>query len=408
MRIALVIYNYSDSKGGVERYVADLTKHLLADGHEVHIFCHRLLDKPPEGQPAPVFHIIDADSVYPPLRYSHFARNVARELAGQKYDIIQGFGRTYSQDIYRVGSGCHWEYLKHRHPSMSHIFGQALQWLNPRNRIVMHLEKRSFAPGAYKKVICISKMVKREIQHYYNVADEAIEVIYNGVDLDRFNPDNRGKYRLSVRERFNLKEEDIVILFTGSGFERKGLRYAIETFSLLTKNLPLKLLVVGNGNIAKYTGFARRLGVAEQVVFAGPQDRIEQYYAASDIFLFPTLYEPFGTVCLEAMASGLPVVTSRSCGASEIMTDSLDSFVVDDPRDVRALAQKVGFLLTPSFKTIAALPSEVPTGTKDGWDRTLCENIGKLARLTASRYSFDENYKQVLQVYKEICPTLSA
>lgn len=405
MKIALVIYNYSDSKGGVERYVADLTKHLLADGHEVHIYCHQLLDRPPV-QVAPVFHIIPSAPFYPPLKYSYFARNAARALADQKYDVVQGFGRTYSQDIYRVGSGCHWEYLKHRYPSMNNIFGWALQWLNPRNRIIMRMEKRSFGPTAYKKVICISKMVKREIQHYYQVPDEAIEVIYNGIDPERFTPENRARYRTVVREKLNLNENDIVFLFVGSGFERKGLDYAMESIALLPKNSITKLLVVGKGNISKYTAFARRLGIADRVLFAGPQKQIEQYYAAGDIFLFPSLYDPFGTVCLEAMASGMPVIASRCCGAAEIMTDSLDSFVVDDPRDAGALAQKIGFLLTPSFGQPSGSPAKALATV--GWDRTLAENIGKLARLTASKYSFEENYRQVLQVYKEICPTLSA
>jgi UDP-glucose:(heptosyl)LPS alpha-1,3-glucosyltransferase len=380
MRIALVIFNFSESRGGVERYVYDLSRCLIRDNHEVHIFCHNADISGVDEVTKLRFHIVPVSifGFYTPFKVLAFAANAAKMLKEERFDIIQGFGRTYYQDIYRVGGGCHWEYLKHTHPSMSNPLGRLVHRYNPRNWAIMHLEKRSFAAGAYKKIICISKQVKAEIQQYYNVPDKDIAIIYNGIDTNRFHSANRVTYREDVRTKYGLKLDDVIVLYVGSGFERKGLRYAIEAISKV--NAKPKLLVVGRGTIARHTALAQKLGIADRIIFAGPQGNIEKFYAAADIFLFPTLYEPFGTVCLEAMASGLPVVTSRRAGASEIMQNGTDAFAVDDPADTTAIAQKLAYLMDPLWR----------------------ENMGKAAQLTASRYSFKENYKQVLRLYEEV------
>ena len=379
MKIAFVIYNWSESKGGVERYGYDLARYLTKEGNEIHVFCS---NKDSTSSPNTIFHIVPSNGIFSYLKYLAFANNSARMLKDDKFDIIHGFGRTYAQDIYRVGSGCHWEYLRNRHPSMSSIFVRIIQYLNPRNQVIMHLEKKSFDKGAYKKVVCISNRVKQEVQEHYHIPDQDIKVIYNGIDLARFNPANRGKYRSEIRTKLGLSDNEIVILFVGSGFERKGLQYAIESLALVPadKRSNLKLLVVGNGNIGKYQSLAKRHDIGNQVLFTGAQTQIERYYAAGDIFLFPTLYEPFGTVCLEAMASGLPVITTRIAGASEVIANSIDSFVINAPSDTKAIAEKIVCLLDPVWRG----------------------NMSQAAALTASKYSFEDNFRQVKEVYKEV------
>ncbi|MDI6732381.1 MAG: glycosyltransferase family 4 protein [Planctomycetota bacterium] len=397
MKIAFVIYNFSESKGGVERYAYYLAQYLIKEGDEVHIFCHRLLDENVPVQNGLFFHPVKASGIFSYLKYLSFANNSARLLkqggGWGRFDIIHGFGRTYLQDVYRVGSGCHWEYLKHRHlfrqtPKAFGIgrainfLGKLIQYLNPRNQVIMHLERKSFSTGAYRKIICISEKVKEEIQRYYNISDENIRVIYNGVDPERFNIANRAKYRSDIRKQYGLTDNAVVLLFVGSGFERKGLRYAIESLSLIpeSKRSSLKLLVVGRGNIPKYQKLCRKYGIENQVIFAGAQSAIEQYYSASDIFLFPTLYEPFGTACLEAMASGLPVITTEIAGVSEIISNAIDSFVVVNPSDTQTISEKTIFLL----------------------DKTWRENMGRAAYLCASKYSLQDNFRSVKEVYIEL------
>ncbi|MFH1230959.1 MAG: glycosyltransferase family 4 protein, partial [Planctomycetota bacterium] len=208
------------------------------------------------------------------------------------------------------------------------------------------------------------------------------KVIYNGVDLEKFNINNRGKYRSETRAKLGLNDNDIVFLFVGSGFERKGLQYAIESLSVVPsdKRTNLRLLVVGKGNITKYQSLAKKYGIGNQVLFVGSQPDIERYYSAGDVFLFPTLYEPFGNVCLEAMASGLPVITTQRAGASEIISNSIDSFVIPEPSDTKTIAEKIVFLLDPVWRG----------------------NMSQAAHLCASKYSIENNFKAVKEIYDEI------
>jgi UDP-glucose:(heptosyl)LPS alpha-1,3-glucosyltransferase len=377
MKIALVIYHYSDSKGGVERYVSDLSKSLIRLGHEVHVFCHAI------DVPVPkeiIFHQVPVSGkFYSPLKLTSFAENSARLLKEEKFDVVQGFGRTYCQDILRFGSGVHWEYLKQRHPSMANPIGRFLQLINPHNRAIMRLEKKSLTAGNYKKVICISNLVKREIMKYYRVPEYDIRVIYNGIDPERFTPDNRAKYRDSIRKELNINDKDIMALFVGSGFERKGLQYAIEGIARVDKEIPIKLVVIGNGATGKYKFLADIKGIGDKIIFAGTKSNIEQYYAASDIFIFPSLYDAFGTAVLEAMASGLPSLVSNKSGASEVITHGTDSFVIS-PNNTEEIA-----------KHLADLSNTVRR-----------ENIGKAARQTALKYAFINNLNSTLYVYKEV------
>ena len=383
MKIAFVIYNYSEAKGGVEHYAADLARVLVDRGDEVHVFCHNLLNG--AGSDRLFFHLVPANSFYRPYKLIHFARNASEMLKQEKFDLIQGFGRTYSQAIYRVGSGCHWSYLEQTHPSMKNWLGRTAQRLNPRNRAVIALERKSFQPGNYRKIICISRVVKKDIQGHYDIPDEAIEVIHNTFDGNKFHPDNKEHYRARIREELNSPDDELVLLFVGSGFERKGLKYALDSLACLPKDLKVKLWVIGRGRINKYKHLAARQNVGGKVLFLGQCGQIERYYAAADIFLFPTLFEPFGTVCLEALGTGLPVIISRAAGASEILNHAVDSFVLEDPRDIQEMARRITGLADPTWRT----------------------NLGKVARATALKYSFEQHWPKVFKIYDEVLKTKS-
>lgn len=376
MKIALVIHNYSETKGGVERYTANLARGLVQAGHEVHVFCHNLETTDEQIR----FHMVPTIGFYTPFRVLSFAANSARMLQEEEFDIIHGLGRTYYQDIYRCGSGCHWKYLERTHDSMKTLWGRIIQAINPRNRAIINLEKRTFSPGAYKKIICISRCVKDEIQKYYHVPDQDIEIIYNVVDSDTFTPENKVQYRKPLRKELSIDENDLVVLWVGTGFRRKGLKYAIEAIGLLPQHMPIKFLIIGRDNTRPYRHQARKLHIQNRIMFLGARDNVERYYAASDIFLLPTLHEPFGTVCLEAAATGLPVIVSQGAGAAEVFTNAVDAFILDNPRDASLIAQKISFLADPVWR----------------------ENMGKATRATAVKYSFKHNLEQVLKLYQEV------
>jgi len=159
-----------------------------------------------------------------------------------------------------------------------------------------------------------------------------VSVIYNGVDQERFQPANRERYGAGMRAALGIQQSAWVVLFVGSGFERKGLGPLVEGFAL-TKTRESRLVVVGKGEQAPYRALAARLGVAERIVWAGAQPTVEQYYAAADAVALPALYEPFGNVHLEALASGLPVLASARAGGSEVVSHGRNGWIVQTPED---------------------------------------------------------------------------
>jgi UDP-glucose:(heptosyl)LPS alpha-1,3-glucosyltransferase len=378
MKVALVNYTWSPTAGGVERVVSNLARGLAARGHEVHVVCARGRQG---SAPAGVTILrVPVTTWYSPLRYASFARNSAALLEQEPFDIVHGFGRTWRQDICRVGGGSHWEYLRHTDPKMRFALGRLLRRLNPRDRIILDLERRCFAPGAYRKVVCVSHRIRDEIRRLFGVPETALAVIHNGVNLEQFSTRGREEARHRTRERFGLRPDDRVALFAGSGFERKGLRYAIEAMALVPEPERFRLLVIGRGNAAPYRRLARRLRLRETVMFLGERSTMQDYYAAADVLVLPTLYDPFPNVCLEAMASGIPVITTRVTGVAEIVEPGADSFVVEDGTRVMDLAGCLRQLADPARRV----------------------SMGRAARACAERHSLEDHIERTLAVYAEV------
>ena len=201
------------------------------------------------------------------------------------------------------------------------------------HRIVLALERRVFARTP--QIVAIARVGRREIEALYGVSPGRLAVVYNGVDLARFHPANRSRYRAGARTEAGLPSGAFTALFVGSGFARKGLATAIEAFAAF-RDGESRLVVVGKGDRRPYQALAARSGVGERVVWLGARSDLERWYAAADIVVLPSRYEPFGNVHLEALAAGLPVVASARAGGAEIIADGINGSVVD-PVDSRAV-----------------------------------------------------------------------
>jgi UDP-glucose:(heptosyl)LPS alpha-1,3-glucosyltransferase len=197
-----------------------------------------------------------------------------------------------------------------------------------KHREILALEKKLFTPEATRLVIANSNFVRDEIIGYFNYPAEQIHVVYNGLPLEkfRFDPATRAK----ARNELGIADGQFVALLTGSDWERKGLRFAIEGVERATKSKPL-LLVAGRGN-------PRRMKQSERVKFLGPINNIERVLAAADVFVLPTIYDPFSNACLEALAMGLPVITTNANGFSEIIEPGVEGEVIASPHDTEAIS----------------------------------------------------------------------
>lgn len=337
MKIAIIRKRYV-AHGGAERFTREFIHRLAERGHQVHLLAADWIG---ERDPKVTFHpvpMIRLGSFFGALTFAVGAYRVCRR---NRFDLVQSHERTLYQDLYRAGDGCHREWLLRRKGGASPLKRLSIA-VNPFHRLMLWIEKRLMQRSA--KIVAISSSVRDEIIRHYQVPSEKISVIYNPVDLTRFHPGHRKGIGRQLRAEEEIKDQEKVVLFVGSGFERKGLRPLIEAIGLLG-SLPVKLWVVGKGDITRYRRQARDLGIESRVRFFGPVPDTERYYAAADLFVFPTLYEPFGQVHLEALASALPVITHRHCGGAELIRSGINGDLLDSPTDSKEMAEKIQRLI---------------------------------------------------------------
>jgi UDP-glucose:(heptosyl)LPS alpha-1,3-glucosyltransferase len=307
--------------GGIERATAGLLGGLVEHGDAVHLLSPG--DDP--RLPGVIHHRLRAPPSPPPLRPLALAAAVSLARRRGTWDVVQSHERTLGQDVYRAGEGCHRAWLAAR----------GRRGRGAYNAIVLALERRLFATTP--RIVAIARAGKAEIERLYGVPPARVHVVYNGVDLARFEPELVGRDRARARSEAGIPADAATLLFVGSGFERKGLATAIDALARLPDDT--RLVVIGKGDTAAYRGQAERLALARRVVWLGPRPDVERWYGAADVVVLPAIYEPFGNVHLEALASGVPIVTTSRAGGAEVVDDRCGAVV--PPRDAAAVAAAV-------------------------------------------------------------------
>jgi UDP-glucose:(heptosyl)LPS alpha-1,3-glucosyltransferase len=182
-------------------------------------------------------------------------------------------------------------------------------------------------------------MVRDEIAARFGTAAEKLVLIRNAVDTAAFHPGLRAEMRDAVRQQLGIPREAQVVLHVGSGFERKGVRAMLESVAQARRK-PWAVVVGRDKRAAAYAALARGLGLGERVRFVGSVSDVRPYYAAADVFLLATLYDPQPNAALEAMACGLAVITTRKCGVAELVDEGASGFV-RDALDVPGMAAAI-------------------------------------------------------------------
>jgi UDP-glucose:(heptosyl)LPS alpha-1,3-glucosyltransferase len=244
------------------------------------------------------------------------------------------------------------------------------------NRLVVHIENLQIRGNKSGKIIVVSERTKREFMDLYNIPEEKAVVIHNGVDAIRFNPQRRLNEGKKLRGELKIPSEAPVILFVGTGFRRKGLQRLL--FLWEQNEMPgLYLLVVGND--ARLSKYRKRWSMKNEVIFAGPQSNVEDYYACADLLVLPAIHEGFGNVVLEAMASGLPVVAAEGIGAMDVFNGALRDGIVSNADD----------------------PAELKSTILEMLDRSRWSTLTREARKTAETYSWDKYLDRIEQTLRD-------
>lgn len=381
MRIALVIGRYDAKGGGAERWTDQHTRQLLAHGHEVHLFARSFREAPPGAS----CHAVDVGRRGLVPQRLRFAERCEAALRRASFDVIHDMGDGWYADIFMPHHGTRaaaFEQNTRQLPAF--LRGPrrcALRWL-PRYRSFRQLEQRQYAPQAGRWFVALSAMVRDHMLHHHHVPPEQIKVIYNGVDLNRFRPCTNPAARDQLRARLGFGTET-VFLFIAHNFQLKGLGPLLRALaSLVRARRPVGLVVVGAGELLKYSRLAHRLGCAEAVRFVGSQPDAVPYYHAADVYAQPTFYDPCSLVVLEAMATGLPVITSRNNGVSELMENGREGFVLREPDELAELADAMTTLTDPGLRMNFAR-----TAYHRGKQHSQTRNYNELLRLYDARVS---------------------
>jgi UDP-glucose:(heptosyl)LPS alpha-1,3-glucosyltransferase len=342
VRVAIVRARYSGS-GGAERFVQRALDALGREGLQLSIVARRWQAR----QQAADLQWVKLDPFYIGSRWrdASFAAAVRAHLNGHQYDLVQSHERIDGVQLYRAGDGVHAAFLDRRAAFQSswQRLGVAL---NSHHRWVLNQERAMFRNPQLKAVICNSRMVHNEIQKYFGVPDNKLHLIRNGLDLNHFKPPDE-QLRQKARSEFGLGSNTKVMCFVGSGFERKGLRQAIRACAALNQGgLESMLLVAGQDKArAAYEHIAHALGISDRVRFLGAVEDVRTVLWSSDLMVLPAIYDPFPNAALEALACGVPLVTSDGCGVGELLADNPDAGQVVSAADQSGIDSACGDML---------------------------------------------------------------
>lgn len=335
MKIALVHMRHAGT-GGTERYLNQIALHLAARGDDVSIVCRTHEDPP---HPAVHFVRLHPLAVGAAWRMRSFARAVADHVRTAHYDVVYGLGKTWSQDVIRLGGGCHATYLELAHEATLSQGRSHFATASHKHRLALAIEERALRWPGLRRVVVNSGMVRDDVVRRYGTPHDKIQLIYNGVDVARFHPRRREVEGAALRGELGIAREDCAILFLGSGYGRKGLDLVLAALPDLVRARPrTRLIVVGYDSAQE--GFEReaaRLRLSDRVSFLGGRRDVEAVYAASDLYVLPTHYDPFANTTLEALATGLPVITTTQNGASELIEEGLTGTVLAGAGDRESL-----------------------------------------------------------------------
>jgi len=377
MKIGIQIERFIPTAGGAEAYTCNLARLLLAHGHEVHVFA-RFRGEVPEGID---LHEVSVSGWLHQQKDLSFGRHADRLALAMDLDVLLGTGKTFAMDVLLPHGGTVRRSQEQNIALLRCLLHRRLKAffnrISPKHRIARRRETCQYTRNPLPHFVAISKMVAEDMKRFYQIPDARLHIIYHGVDTERFHPARLAPMRHQVRDRYGIDHSRMVFAFAGHNFKLKGVRQLLEAAALLRRSgRQFVILIAGKGNPRPYQKLAAHLACADNVIFTGAMQRIEELYGAADVYVHPAWYDPFSLVVLEALASGLPVVTTRFTGAGELITNGREGFIVDTPEAVSHLAETMALFFD------AGRLAEMKSG----------------ARLLGEQYGCERNLSELMKV----------
>jgi UDP-glucose:(heptosyl)LPS alpha-1,3-glucosyltransferase len=383
MKIAMALENFSRYGGGAESYAVGLAQTLVSEGWEVHLCGHSWDGQPLEA----IFHHIPRLPrwIPPSIRILAFAIHHRRMIASEKFDIVLGFGNTVVMNVYQSHGGVHFTSNIRKLQAIRNPFARWLKFAallaTPKYHARAWIESAPFRMNKRPVIIAISDMVRNDMAEYFRLNKDEIRLVYNGIDPSRFRSATNDR-RDELRKSLGFDNE-VLFLFMSYDFRKKGLSYLVEAAGRLRDRVGagrFGVVAVGNQPSPPLQRLVHKLKLNEIVVFPGATREPEAYYRACDVFVLPTFYDACSLVVFEAMAAGLPAITTESNGAAGIIHEGVDGAVLHNARNIDEMADAMGRLLQPE----------------------LLKSASEAARQTASNYTAQANHRQMLTILNEV------
>ncbi len=382
-KIALALENFSRHAGGAESYAVSLAGFLVQSGWEVHFFGESW-DGEPEGA---IFHKITIPKYLPAwLKLVLFAVYHKRAVKKQRYDVILGFGNTVYMNVYQSHGGVHWlsarRMVYSERSEIKRAIKRLIILLSLKQWARAWIESAPFRMYPRPSIVAISQMIKKDMLSFFNVNDADIKVVYNGVDTFRYNQNLRHGHKGALRRQLGISDDDVVFLFVSYDLKKKGIEALAEAASQLQQmgNTGFKVMVVGGMPYKALLRHLKALDIQDKMLFTGPVRSIEAYYANSDVFVLPTYYDACSLVVIEAMASGLPSITTTANGAAGIINDGKDGCIISHPPRAQDLANKMQLFLNDEKR----------------------QQMSREALCTGRQYSAEKNHQAMIRIFYEV------
>ena len=388
MDIALCYESVLPNRGGAETYIGDLSRRLAKDGHTVHLYACRWDAEalPPEM----IYHPLEVPGGPRFLRPWRFAKAVEQALAGNRHDVSVGFDKTWGQDVLYPQGGLHAASVAHNRRKSPNALLRGLaavvKNLDLASWSFSKLERKQYLGASASTVIVNSRMVERHFKEFYGIGPERLRVVHSAIDPLRFIAEDRGERREAQRKAWGVDNSIPVGLFVAMNYRLKGLAPLIRSAVDVPKDRPWKIAVVGHPKFVKYQRLAERLGIADRFLFLGFRAAPKDAYFAADFLVHPTFYDPCSLVALEALACGLPVITTQYNGASELLQPPKNGIVVHNPHDAAELGGAIAKMLDAEYR----------------------KSSSAAALEAANAWTFEMHYRALVEVFAEVAAKKSS
>ncbi len=381
MRIALVSEWLDGWRGGAETSTLQFLHHLLRNGVEVHVFTRS------RPSPTPTLHVhtVSGAAMSRTRQSVTFARRVERLLRAERFDIVHAITPCRGADLYQPRGGTVAESVARnlalRKAGPARWLKRYANYLNVKQRYGLGVERRLFADPKGPTIVAISRYVVDQLRRHYGLPDSRMQLVYNAVNPDAATPEQRADDRARIRREYGVEEGDCLVVQVAHNFRLKGVHHWLEALGrLVGGGGRYRSLVIGKGESDQWHRLAVRWGVEQHLTFTGPTDRVAAFLHAADVLVHPTYYDPCSRVVLEGMCTGLPCVTTRWDGASEVIQNGSNGFVLDEPGDVEALVERVNTLGDPAVR----------------------DRLGRAAAESAEFLTMSRHVREMLTVYGEL------